>query len=99
MKKNNERKSTGFKDFLLDTNLMEVAVAFILGMAFREIILALINNAIFPLITDGAALSLTVGSADFGSFIEVIVNFIITAITVFTIYKLYKRAGMIKTDK
>ncbi len=94
-----KKKNFGFKDFLIDTNLMAVAVSFILGMAFREIILNLIKYVIIPLLTGNEELEMKMGAADFGPFVSSVINFFITAITVFVIYKIYKRAGMMKTDK
>jgi large conductance mechanosensitive channel len=84
-----------FRDFINRGNVIDLAVAVILGAAFTAIINSLVNDIIMPLIgvllggVDFSTLSITVGSAviAYGNFILAIVNFLIIAFVVFLIVK------------
>ena len=84
-----------FRDFINRGNVIDLAVAVILGAAFTAIINSLVNDIIMPLIgvllggVDFSTLSITVGSAviAYGNFIQAIVNFLIIAFVVFLIVK------------
>ncbi len=84
-----------FRDFINRGNVIDLAVAVILGAAFTAIVNSLVNDIIMPLIgallggVDFSSLSVTVGSAviAYGKFIQAIVNFIIIAFVVFLIVR------------
>ena len=38
----------GFKDFILRGNVLDLAVAFIMGAAFNEVVKALVNSILMP---------------------------------------------------
>ncbi|WP_408641694.1 large conductance mechanosensitive channel protein MscL [Solicola gregarius] len=40
----------GFKDFIMRGNLVELAVAFVIGIAFAAVVTSLVDNIIMPLI-------------------------------------------------
>lgn len=40
-----------FKEFILKGNIMELGVAFIMGLAFNNVVLSLVNDIINPLIS------------------------------------------------
>ena len=81
----------GFRDFILRGNVMDLAVAVIIGAAFTAIVTALTENIIKPL------LGAIIGKPDFGylvadvhggkimygNFITAIVNFLILAAVVY----------------
>jgi large conductance mechanosensitive channel len=81
----------GFRDFILRGNVMDLAVAVIIGAAFTAIVTALTENIIKPL------LGATIGKPDFGylvayvhggkimygNFITAIINFLILAAVVY----------------
>jgi large conductance mechanosensitive channel len=84
-----------FRDFINRGNVIDLAVAVILGAAFTAIINSLVNDIIMPLIgvllggVDFTSLSVTIGSAviAYGMFIQAIVNFLIIAWVVFLIVR------------
>ena len=100
-----------FKAFIAKGNVVDLAVAVIIGGAFNKIVSSLVNDVIMPLV------SLAVGGADvtdwkwiikpaeydangnvlvaesalkYGVFIQTIIDFLIIALTVFLIVKLFK---------
>ncbi|ALG29607.1 mechanosensitive ion channel protein MscL [Glutamicibacter halophytocola] len=58
----------GFRDFIMKGNVVDLAVAVVIGAAFGAVITALVDNVLMPLI---AAL---VGSPNFDSFLLVNIN-------------------------
>jgi len=100
-----------FKAFIKKGNVVDLAVALVIGTAFNKIVSSLVNDIIMPLI------SLFVGGKDvtdwkwviqkavydtegnivtaetalkYGVFIQAIIDFLIIALTVFIIVKLFK---------
>jgi large conductance mechanosensitive channel len=81
----------GFKRFLLRGNLVELAVAVVIGVAFGAIITALVADLITPLIAaiggqpDFSALTFTVNHSTFryGAFINALLSFVIIAAVVY----------------
>lgn len=88
-----------FREFLNRGNVMDLALAVILGAAFGAIVTSLVNDLIMPLVgmilggIDFTGLVWKVGSAQlkYGSFIQAIVNFLIIAFALFLIVKAYNR--------
>jgi large conductance mechanosensitive channel len=84
-----------FRDFLSRGNVLDLAVAVILGIAFGAIVTSFVDDIIMPLIgillggVDFTSLMLQVGSAQlmYGNFIQALVNFIIIAFVVFMIIR------------
>ncbi len=80
-----------FRDFAMRGNVMDLAVAVIIGGAFGAIITSLVNDILMPLIglvlggLNFSGLSFTVGEAvvKYGSFLQAVVNFIIIAFVIF----------------
>ncbi|GAB3191367.1 large conductance mechanosensitive channel protein MscL [Nesterenkonia suensis] len=58
----------GFKDFIMQGNVVDLAVAVVIGTAFTAVINALVENVLMPLI------SALVGAPDFDSFAVVSLN-------------------------
>ena len=89
-----------FKEFINRGNVMDLAVAVIIGGAFASIVTALTTNIINPLIsvvTGGSAdtvsgLVVPGTEIDFGAFISVCVNFLIVAFVVFLVIKAVNKA-------
>jgi large conductance mechanosensitive channel len=81
----------GFKKFLLRGNLVELAVAVVIGIAFSAIITALVADLITPLIAaiggkpDFSGLTFTVNHSVFryGAFINALLSFLIIAAVVY----------------
>jgi len=76
-------------------NVLDLAVAVIIGGAFGKIISSLVNDILMPLIgllmggVNFAGLSFTVGEAvvTWGNFVQAIVDFLIVAFVIFLIVK------------
>jgi|SRR5215216_2166251 len=88
-----------FKEFAMRGNVMDLAVAVIIGGAFGAIITSLVNDILMPLIglvlggIDFSALAFKVGNAviKYGAFIQAIINFLIVAFVVFLIVRAINR--------
>jgi large conductance mechanosensitive channel len=84
-----------FKAFVMRGNVMDLAVAVIIGGAFGKIISSLVNDIIMPLIgliiggIDFSGLAFTLGSAKvtYGNFINNIIDFLIIALVIFLMIK------------
>jgi|SRR5579884_1038253 len=80
-----------FKQFLLRGNLVDLAVAFVLGLAFAAVVQALVRDLITPLIAaiggnpDFSSLTFTVNNSHFfyGDFINALISFLVIAAVVF----------------
>ncbi|HBD7503475.1 TPA: large-conductance mechanosensitive channel protein MscL [Legionella pneumophila] len=85
-----------FKEFAMRGNVIDLAVAVVMGVAFNKIVTALIDGIIMPcvgLLLGGiniAGLSFTVGDAQikWGSFLQNVIDFIIVAFAIFVLIKL-----------
>jgi large conductance mechanosensitive channel len=81
----------GFRDFILRGNVMDLAVAVIIGAAFTAIVTALTTNIINPLL--GAIIGkpnfdylvghVGNGAIEYGKFLTAIVNFLLIAAVVY----------------
>ena len=82
---------TEFKDFLFRGNIIELAVAFVLGLAFAAVVNSLVNNLVMPVIAmiigkpDFSDLTFTINDAVFryGAFITDVIQFVAIAAAVF----------------
>ena len=96
-----------FKEFLMRGNIVELAVAVIIGAAFKSIIDSLVNDIISPIIAmvantgDIAAVSFRLGSAQIGigAFIAAIINFVIVGAVLFLIIKGMNKASELAKSK
>lgn len=84
-----------FRDFAMRGNVMDLAIAVIIGGAFGKIIASLVNDILMPLIglilggVNFSELSGTVGDVviTYGLFIQAIVDFIIVAFVIFMLVR------------
>ncbi|MCM3882780.1 large conductance mechanosensitive channel protein MscL [Frankia sp. R82] len=84
---------SGFKQFLMRGNIVDLAVAVVIGTAFTAVVKALVDNVLTPLIAaiggkpDFAGLQFTVNHSVFryGLFLNALVTFLIIAATVYFI--------------
>jgi large conductance mechanosensitive channel len=80
-----------FRDFLFRGNIVELAVAFVMGLAFAAVVNSLVNNLLMPVIAmiigkpDFRDLTFTINDAVFryGSFITDVIQFVAIAAAVF----------------
>lgn len=84
-----------FKDFINRGNLVEIAVAFVMGVAFAAVIASLTNDIINPIIAkifDVQNLAdWVVSDIRIGAFLVAIINFLIVAFVMFLVVKAYNR--------
>jgi large conductance mechanosensitive channel len=84
-----------FRKFIAKGNVIDLAVAVILGAAFTAIVTSLTDDIIMPLIgvvlggVDFTTLSIQVGEATvaYGRFIQAIINFILIALVLFVMVR------------
>jgi large conductance mechanosensitive channel len=88
-----------FRNFVMQGNVMDLAVAVIIGGAFGKIISSLVGDILMPLIglilggIDFTSLSLKVGNAvvTYGTFIQNVVDFLIIAFVIFLMVRAMSR--------
>ena len=88
-----------FQDFIKKGNVLDLAVAVIIGGAFGAIVGSLVADIIMPLIgmilggLDFTSLSLLVGDAElmYGNFIQATVNFLVIAFVIFLMVRQVKK--------
>jgi large conductance mechanosensitive channel len=82
---------TEFRDFLLRGNILELAVAFVIGLAFAAVVNSLVENLLLPVIAmiigepDFSGLTFTINGAVFryGAFLTSLIQFVAIAAAVF----------------
>jgi large conductance mechanosensitive channel len=87
-----------FRDFALRGNVVDLAVAVIIGGAFGAIVSSLVDNVITPLLLTPALKAanaqdldkLVYGSVKYGLFLAAVIKFIIIAFILFLIVKGFK---------
>ena len=89
-----------FKAFAMKGNVIDLAVAVVIGAAFSKIVASLVDNIITPLIgllmggVDFTGYSYTVDDAviTYGVFIQSIIDFLIVALVIFLVVKAINKA-------
>lgn len=95
-----------FKKFIMKGNVVDLAVAVIIGGAFGKIVASLVNDILMPLIVlitgqnSISALSVTLREAvgegepllwKYGNFLQTIIDFLIIAFCIFLFVKFFER--------
>jgi large conductance mechanosensitive channel len=88
-----------FGEFIKRGNVLDLAVAVIIGGAFGAIVTSLVNDIIMPIVgvvlggVDFTTIAINVGEASImiGNFIQAIINFLIIAWVIFMIVRFAKR--------
>lgn len=100
-----------FKKFIMRGNVLDMAVGVIVGGAFTAIVTSLNKDVLTPLLsvilggTDFTALQVVLGSGEeapilaYGNFITAVINFLITALTVFCLVKIINTVSEKMTKK
>lgn len=81
----------GFKEFLLRGNVVDLAVAVVIGGAFGAVVAALVKDLLTPLIAavvgkpDFSAIEFTINGSKFpiGDFINAVVAFLLIAVAIY----------------
>jgi large conductance mechanosensitive channel len=84
-----------FKEFINRGNLVDIAVAFVMGVAFAAVINSLTNDIVNPIIAkifnvDDLA-NWVVEDIRIGAFLVALINFLIVAFVMFLVVKAYNR--------
>ena len=96
-----------FREFIQNGNVMDMAVGFIVGGAFKTILDSLVEDILMPIIgifagaDTFASLSVTVGGAviAYGNFISAIINFLILAFVIFVVVKSLNKMKSLQKKK
>jgi len=89
-----------FRDFISKGNVIDLAVAVIIGAAFNAIVKSLVDDIIMPVIgillgrVDFSALMVQLGDASitYGNFIQAVINFLLIALVVFIMVRSINKA-------
>jgi large conductance mechanosensitive channel len=87
-----------FREFALKGNVIDLAVAVVIGVAFNAVVTSLVNDVIMPFIAaligkpnfDDLTLMLGDTAIYYGRFLTAIVNFLIVAATLFVIIRSFE---------
>ena len=88
-----------FKEFLLRGNVVDLAVAVVIGAAFGAIVTSLIEDIITPLLLTPALsaagvddiANLSAGGIKYGLFLSSVINFIVIGFVLFVIVRTFER--------
>ena len=82
-----------FKEFALKGNMMDLAVGVIMGAAFKDVVTALVDNIIMPIVNiftgdiKFADWKIPHTNITYGLFISALINFLIMAFIIFLMVK------------
>ena len=102
----------GFKDFLMRGNVVDLAVAVVIGAAFAKIVDAFVSNIVNPLLARagggkvGEGLGIQLGTAgvketfiDLGGIINAVIVFLMTAAVVYFIFVVPMNTCLLYTSR
>ena len=80
----------GFRDFIFRGNVIDLAVAFVIGGAFATVVTSFVSDILTPLLgllglPDLFALSVTIGQAElrYGAFLTALIAFVLVAAAIY----------------
>lgn len=84
-----------FKEFISRGNVVDLAIAVVIGAAFTAVITAFVNGVLMNLIAavfgkpnfDSLTFSLGQGVIEYGKFLTAVVNFLLVAVALFAVVK------------
>ena len=96
-----------FKEFISKGNVLDLAIAVVIGNAFNAIVTSLVNDVIMPLVgiiiggIDFTGLKITykTSSIMIGYFIQNIINFLIIALSIFVMIRVFKKLSHKKKEE
>jgi large conductance mechanosensitive channel len=91
---------SGFRDFIMRGNVIDLAVAVIIGAAFSKIIDSLVADIITPLILNPAMKAagvdrlseLSAGGVQYGLFLAAVLNFLVIAFCIYALVQAFEKA-------
>ncbi|MCM1984213.1 large conductance mechanosensitive channel protein MscL [Lyngbya confervoides] len=89
-----------FKDFLMRGNVLDLAIAVVIGGAFGKIVTSLVEDVLTPAILNPAMKAAKVeelaqlqfNSIKYGSFLAAVLNFIVIAFVIFLVIRSFEAA-------
>ena len=96
-----------FKEFMMRGNVIDLAVAVIIGAAFNKIVTGLVDGIIMPLIAaivsapnvEKMAFMLNGTSIQYGLFLQAVLNFLIVGTSLFFLLKAINKAAKLISFK
>ena len=87
-----------FRDFIMRGNVLDLAVAVVIGAAFNAVVNSMVNDIIMPIIAgiigkpsfDDLTFGLGDATVFYGRFLTALVNFLIIAATIFVIIRAFE---------
>ena len=87
-----------FRKFIMKGNVLDLAVAVIIGIAFNAVVNSLVNDVIMQIIAaivgkpnfDALTFTISDGVIYYGRFLTALVNFLIIAATIFVIVRAFE---------
>ena len=84
----------GFRDFLARGNVVELAVAFVIGTAFATVVMALVTDIVNPLIAipggkpnfDSYTVTINGSVIKYGTFVTAVIAFVLVAAAVYYLF-------------
>ena len=94
-----KKGASDFKEFISRGNVVDMAVAVVIGAAFGKIVTSLVNDIIMPTVGiliggldfSGLVLKVKDATINYGLFIQAIVDFLIIAFCIFLVVKLFEK--------
>ena len=85
-----------FRDFINRGNLIDLAVAFVTGVAFAGVVTSLTEGIVTPLIgrvfrVDNLQTYVVAGDVEVGRFLAAVLNFLVVAFVMFLVVKAYNK--------
>jgi large conductance mechanosensitive channel len=88
-----------FRDFAMKGNVIDLAVAVVIGVAFNAVVNSLVNDVIMPIIAaiigkpnfDDLTIVLGDTAIYYGKFLTALVNFLIIAATLFVVIRAFEQ--------
>ena len=87
-----------FRDFIMRGNVLDLAVAVVIGAAFNAVVTSMVNDIIMPIVAgiigkpsfDSLTFDLGDATVYYGKFLTALVNFLIIAATIFVIIRAFE---------
>ncbi|MBV8193952.1 MAG: large conductance mechanosensitive channel protein MscL [Candidatus Dormibacteraeota bacterium] len=81
----------GFRNFLAQGNVVDLAVAFVIGAAFATVVMAFVNDIVNPLIAipggkpnfDAYTVTINGSQIKYGTFVTALISFVLVAAAVY----------------
>lgn len=94
-----------FKKFIMQGDLVAIAVAFVLGAAFKTVVDVMVNAVIMPIVAipfgkpsfDDVVITVNDSRILIGTFITALISFLIIGATLFVVVKAYEKMKALRS--